>query len=337
MWHSWKGGAFLKEKKSKVISFAKLRQEVFDTIGEIVNDQVNVYAAQASFFIIISVIPFIILLLSLAKYVIDIDWVVGWIENQISGDIGHLLQSVLAEVTEKAGISLVSITAISTLWSSSRGVNAVIRGIWNVYGIRLNENFIFDILRSLLYTLSFVLTILGSLVALVFADSIRDFCEGRYPIATIIFDIIIQCSTFVFIIVLTLFFALIYNTASKKGKRLSKDAYIGLSNKLPRGYLSQMPGAIFAALGWVLFSYFYSLYIRYFPSASYLYGSLAAIVFLMLWLYICMMILIYGAEINKYIFRKWSARKQNVVPAEAAPAPVQKIPSKGIASGRKRK
>ena len=329
-----KEGYFYQMKKSKVISFAKIRQEIFDIIMEIANDQVNVYAAQASFFIIISVIPFIILLLSLAKYVIDIDWVIGWIENQISGDIGHLLQSVLAEVTEKAGISLVSITAISTLWSSSRGVNAVIRGIWGTYGIHLNENFIFDILRSLLYTLAFILTLLGSLVALVFADSIRDFCEGRYPIETIIFDIIVQCSTFVFIILLTLFFALIYNTASKKGKRLSKDAYDGLSNKLPRGYLAQMPGAIFAALGWVLFSYFYSLYIQYFPSASYLYGSLAAIVFLMLWLYICMMILIYGAEINKYIFRKWSARKQKAVPAVSAEKTVSQ---KRIVSGRKKK
>ncbi len=321
-------------KKSKVISFAKIRQEIIDIIIEIVGDQVNVYAAQASFFIIISVIPFIILLLSLAKYVIDVDWVVGWIENQISGDVGSLLQSVLAEVTEKAGISLVSITAISTLWSSSRGVNAVIRGIWRAYGIRINENFLFDILRSLFYTLSFILTILGSLVALVFADSIRGFCESRYPIATMIFDIIIQCSTIVFIIVLTLFFALIYNTASKKGKRLSKDAYIGLSDKLPRGYLAQMPGAVFAALGWVLFSYFYSLYIRYFPTASYLYGSLAAIVFLMLWLYICMMILIYGAEINKYIFRKWSRRKRKTALAENPPAPIS---SNAITSGRRKK
>ncbi|MBS5724524.1 MAG: YihY/virulence factor BrkB family protein, partial [Clostridiales bacterium] len=93
-------------------------------------------------------------------------------------------------------------------------------------------------------------------------------------------------------------------------------------------------GAIFAALGWVLFSYFYSLYIQYFPSASYLYGSLAAIVFLMLWLYICMMILIYGAEINKYIFRKWSARKQRAVPAVSAEKTVSQ---KRIVSGRKKK
>lgn len=321
-------------KKSKVVSFAKFRQELIDIIIELANDQVNVYAAQASFFIIISVIPFIILLLSLAKYVIDVDWIVGWIEQQISGDIGQLLQSVLAEVTEKAGISLVSITAISTLWSSSRGVNAVIRGIWGAYGIRLNENFIFDILRSLLYTLSFILSILASLVALVFADSIRAFCEGHYPIATIIFDVIVQCRSIVFIIILTLFFALIYNTATKKGKRLSKDAYIGLSDKLPRGYLAQMPGAVFAALGWILFSYFYSLYIQYFPTASYLYGSLAAIVFLMLWLYICMMILIYGAEINKYIFRKWSCQKSKTRLAKVPEKPI--VPDK-IESGRKKK
>lgn len=64
---------------------------------------------------------------------------------------------------------------------------------------------------------------------------------------------------------------------------------------------SHLPGAVFSSLGWILFSYFYSLYIKWFPRSSYVYGSLAAVVFFLLWLYFCMSILLWGAEINKSV------------------------------------
>ena len=51
----------------------------------------------------------------------------------------------------------------------------------------------------------------------------------------------------------------------------------------------------------MLFSYFFSLYIEYFPTASYIYGSLATVVLFMLWLYFCMIILLIGAEANKLL------------------------------------
>ena len=56
----------------------------------------------------------------------------------------------------------------------------------------------------------------------------------------------------------------------------------------------------------MLYSYFYSLYIVYFPNASYIYGSLAAVILFMLWVYFCMIIFLVGAEINKigFVMRK---------------------------------
>ena len=65
--------------------------------------------------------------------------------------------------------------------------------------------------------------------------------------------------------------------------------------------LNQFPGAIFATFGWSLFSFVYSIYISYFSNFSSTYGSLAAIVLIMLWLYICMNITLLGAEINVFL------------------------------------
>ena len=66
--------------------------------------------------------------------------------------------------------------------------------------------------------------------------------------------------------------------------------------------VDHIPGALFAALGWEVFSYAYSIYIDYFADASYLYGSLTSIILMLLWIYICMYILFLGAEINIHFY-----------------------------------
>ena len=68
----------------------------------------------------------------------------------------------------------------------------------------------------------------------------------------------------------------------------------------------QLPGAVCATAGWMGFSLAFSLYFSRIvgKNYSYMYGSLAAIVLLLLWLYACMCILFFGAEIN-YIWNEY--------------------------------
>ena len=294
-------GSFLKKAYSKIAYFFRM----------ITEDQITVYAAQATFFILISSVPFIILLLGLAKYIIDIDWLLSLINRHLDGEIGKLITSVVNEVVDNTGAYLVSFTVITILWSASRGVNAVARGVAEAYRVKIKENFLLDILRSFLYTVVFLLLILISLIVLVFADSIVDLLSGYVPLLTYVLDIVRQCGPVILTVVLTVLFAATFNTVSRKGKRFSKSEYKGLSHTLPRGFISQLPGAVFAALGWVLFSYFFSLYLRYFPEASYIYGSLTAIMVLMLWLYAIMFIFMLGAEVNKLVFDKWNIGKRH--------------------------
>ena len=82
---------------------------------------------------------------------------------------------------------------------------------------------------------------------------------------------------------------------------------------------SQVPGAVLIAAGWSLFSYFFSLYFELFPGFSNMYGSLTALIMVMLWLYICMNLLLYGAEINSYFekeFRKAQASVREMLNRE---------------------
>ena len=62
----------------------------------------------------------------------------------------------------------------------------------------------------------------------------------------------------------------------------------------------QLPGALISTVGWIGCSYGFSIYFNYFGNYSYMYGSLTAVVILMLWLYACICILFFGAEINQH-------------------------------------
>ena len=78
--------------------------------------------------------------------------------------------------------------------------------------------------------------------------------------------------------------------------------YIFIPNRKSR-LLAELPGAIITSAGWIGFSYLYSFYIDHMSSFGNTYGSLTAIVLLMLWLYACMYMLLVGGEIN-IIFKK---------------------------------
>ena len=62
-----------------------------------------------------------------------------------------------------------------------------------------------------------------------------------------------------------------------------------------------MPGAAFTTILWMLLSFGVSSYINLVGINTYMYGSLASVILLALWLYMCMYVMLIGAEINKFM------------------------------------
>ena len=238
------------------------------------------------------------LLLSLSRYVIPFDSseLLSMAESILPKSIMGHIAGIAEEVLESSALPIVSVTALTTLWSASRGVNAVGSGIRGVYGVPNSSNFIFDILRSLIYTVAFIAILLVSLVVLVFGRELSYVLSDKYAAVSSVLDFLIRCRFVVFSSILTLFFSMIYSAMTHAGTFRKKR-----KGEKKMRFREHLPGAVIAALGWMVYSFFYSLYLKYFPSASYIYGSLAAVVLLMLWLYFCMIIMLVGAEINKYL------------------------------------
>lgn len=298
------------KKGSSAVGLASFSGAARKFLMQLENDRVTVYAAQSSFYIMISIIPFLMLILSLSRLLFPsfVESVYIAVQNELPGKFSDLLSTVYDEIAERGSVSYASATFLAMFWLTSRGVDAMRRGIGEVYKTNGKSSFIADAVRSVIYTVAMVFAVLLSLTVMVFGVFIRDKAVARFPQSAFAFDLMISLRHVVFFILMVLLFSLILARASHYGRKK------GVSRSdVPSGFRAQLPGAAVAVVGWMVYSYFFSLYIEYFPAPSYLYGSLAAVILFMLWLYFCMVILLVGAEVNKAILQRKNACPKNAV------------------------
>ena len=248
----------------------------------------TVYAAQVSFFIILSVVPFIMLLLTAVQMIPSISnaQFMELIVGLVPVDYKSLAFRVVNDLSLKSPATMISVTAITALWSAGRGMFSVARGLNRVHGHGEKRWYVVGRLICSGYTIVFILVCILSLGLLVFGNMIQAFMVNRFPIVADVVTHIINFRALWALMILIMFFLGIYTFVPDKKLKLRE----------------QIPGAVFSTVGWMAFSFAFSLYFNHIggKNYSYMYGSLTAIVLLLLWLYMCMCILFFGAEINYY-------------------------------------
>ncbi len=265
-------------------------------INLILEDKISVYAAQVSFFVIISAIPLIMLAIPLIQFLIPFSresltrTVLSVLPN--TPELQTFIASILNDVYTNSAGTIISVSIITTLWSASKGIYSLQQGLNNIASLKETRNIVVQRLLSIVYTIGFVFVLIFTIGVLLFGNRIQVLLESWFPHLAHFAGAIILFRTGLSIALFMLFFVLIY--AILPNKRLS--------------FSKQVPGAAFTTFGWLIFSYVYSLYIDHIANFSYIYGSLTAIIFLMLWLYICMNIVLLGAEFNK-LFEEYQREK----------------------------
>ena len=245
-----------------ILGFVKRMQE----------DHIGAYAAQAAYFLIMSFIPFVLVLTALVQYT---PLTYRMLRQAILGFVPLNLQDfvlkIIAEVFTKSA-AVVPISGLFALWSSGKGMQSLIAGLNVIYHVKETRNWLTNRLYSMLYMFLFVLAIII-----------------HAPLLGRMLGRLLSAKTFLVFVVLFLVFLVLYRYLPNRKASLK----------------SQVPGAFIIAVAWSLFSYFFSLYFTFFPNFSNMYGSLSALIMVMLWLYVCMNLLLYGAEINAYFEKEF--------------------------------
>lgn len=254
-------------------------------INRLKQDNVGAFSAQAAFFLIMSIVPFLSLLLTLIKYLpISRHLVSDTILQIIPTPFEPVVNEILLELFNKTNSAVLSISAVIAIWSASKGILAVIRGLNAVYHVDDNRNYFLLRFLSAIYTLIFAVAILISLLLLVFSNQIYYVLQKDFPVAAGVISVFIKQKLILSFCILTLFFMSVYKLVNIKSYNI----------------FTLIPGSILASVSWIVTSYIFSVYVDKFSGISYTYGSLATLTLFMFWVYVCMYILFVGAEINSY-------------------------------------
>lgn len=263
----------------------ELIKRVMEIPKRVARHHVGAYAAQAAYFFMLSMIPIILLLLTLVQYtpVTKAD-VMTAVVQVFPSTVDSLITSIVNQVYNQSS-TIIPITIIVALWSAGKGVLSISTGLNSIYGCPETRNYFYLRIRATLYTVLFVVAITLLLVIAVFGNSINIFITSHIPAVKPIADKLIELRTIVAPIVLMGFLVLIYKFLPNRRDWFRK----------------QIPGAVFAAIGWLVVSWVFSVYLDIFKGFSNMYGSLTTIVLIMLWLYFSMYCILLGAEANVYL------------------------------------
>lgn len=264
-------------------------KRILNCIEEINKKHIDQYTSQCAYFTILSFIPVMMLILTLTKYVGIEQDTLFFILNQLlpSNFLNDAVLGIVKEVYSKS-IGTITISAIFILWSAGKGFLALCKGLDAVYEVPENKKFMYFRVKATICTILFIVFIIGTLLLIVFGNSINGILQERFHVVSDLFNNILRLRHVVLILLLTIVFTIAYQFIPKHGYKIR----------------NQILGAVLAAIACDVISMFYSVYVDVFTGFSVMYGSLTTIVLAMMWIYACMYCILLGAMINKKLAEK---------------------------------
>lgn len=244
---------------------------------------VPVYAANAGFFILLSLFPGLVLLLGILRFTgLQVASFIDVLYSVLPVALMDTVENLIFSTYDKSSGALVGLSALTALWSASKGVYGFLTGLNTIYGVSEDRGYFYTRLISLFYTFLFFGVLILTLVIHVFGTTIVQMLPAMdHPILAGIMDL----RVILLLGVQSLIFALIF-TFLPNGRNRFRDT---------------LPGALLASAGWLIFSWGFSVYVERFAGLQNIYGSVYSVALGMLWLYFCLCILFYGGALNQYL------------------------------------
>ena len=163
-----------------MIAFIVMAKQIYDKFTE---DEMTVYAAQVSFFIILSFVPFIMLLLTVIQMIPAITnaQFMQLVVDLVPTDYKSLAFRIVNDLSLKSPATMLSLTAVTALWSAGRGMFSVARGLNRVHGRGEKRWYVIGRLICSGYTIVFVAVCILSIGLLVFGTMLQNFISARFP------------------------------------------------------------------------------------------------------------------------------------------------------------
>ena len=264
--------------------------KIMDAARTVKQMHIPLHAAYAAYFIVLAVFPALVLILSVLRYTgMEVRGLVELLDDILPSTMAEGAEELIYSTYRNSSGAMVGVSAVTALWSASRGIYGLLTGLNAVYGVSENRGYIYTRSISVVYTFVFILILQLTLVLHVFGNSIINLMRQVDNPVVIFFIDLIDLRFFLLLFLQSLVFTLMFMV---------------LPNKRRSRFMESLPGGVLSSLGWLVFSDIYSIYVENFSKYSTIYGSVYGIAITMLWLYCCMSILFYGGALNRYLMDK---------------------------------
>lgn len=262
-----------KSKAEEILEISNIFSDAFS------KRDISAYAGQAAFFLMLSFFPFLMFFFALLdRTPLTEAEFSAWVMSLIPESFWGLISTFAGEIYKDSSSSRLSITIIMAVFLSAKAFISLQNGLNSMYQVRETRNIILREIYAMIYSVVFAVMLLFVLGLLVFGNYIYELFFDWIPL----WGGMIHFRMLICIPVLFLFFWVLY---------------IALPNKKQK-FKKQIPGAIVAAAGWIIFSEIFSIYVNKFTRYATFYGTMTLVALIMVWLYGCMYVLFVGGFIN---------------------------------------
>lgn len=258
-------------------------------------DHIGAYAAQAAYFMIMSAIPFLMVLIAILQLIPATSGMLSLLLIELVPDALKLYVDEVVELVMATSMGAVSISAIVAIWAAGKAFQNLMVGLNVVNRIDETRNWLVTRCLAVIYTFLLLIAIVAIMLLLVFTRQLQEVLHDHYSFVAYAVGLkpVIRW-TVVFLFLVLLFTML----------------FVALPNK-KLSFISQLPGGILCAVSWYVFSLLLGVWVNQFGAFS-MYGTLATVIIIMFWMYFCMYFMLMCAEANAFfseafgnMFKKW--------------------------------
>ena len=259
---------------------SKFIKHLFIKLNE---DDIVGLSAQCSYFLFLSLFPFVIFLFSLLSFTnIPQSHLMNLVFGFFPPDVAIVIRSILENILKTRNATLLTVGALMTIWSASSGINAVRKGLYKAYR-RVETRPIWQvIIVNLVSTIGLALILFTTIVFLVSGEVIGNQVFAFLNISStfeIVWNLI---RILVPLITMATVFSMLYILIPFRKLRFNE----------------VFPGVIFTMGAWLTISLMFSYFVNNFTNYANIYGSISGIIILLIWLNLSCLFLLLGGEIN---------------------------------------
>ncbi len=301
------------------LSFVELAKRVWSEINE---DEVFGRAAQLSYYFLLALFPLLLFLTALLGYFVGEDSqlrenLFGYLGSVLPAAATQLVVTTVQEITESSGGGKISFGILAALWAASNGMGAICDSLNVAYEVKETRPWWKSRLVAISLTVALAVLIISALVLVLYGHDIAGAIARQFRLGDA-FEWTWAILQYPIVIGFVMFgFGLIYYFAP---------------NLKEKHWKWITPGTFIGVILWLIVSFGFSLYLNYFDSYSKTYGSLGAVIILMLWFYLTGAAILIGGEINSEIENAAAESGAQDAKAEGEKAPGDK--SSGAKTGR---